>query len=57
MHQIKFQQIVRDAEVANAILSVVRRRHLTEADIEKALTELHVPRAAYIARISVLLGL
>ena len=56
MHQIEFRQIVRDAEIANAIHPVVRRHNLTEADIEKALTKLAVPRAANIARISVSLG-
>jgi hypothetical protein len=56
MHQIEFHQIVRDAEIANAILPVVRRHHLSEADTEKALTELHIPRAANIARISVSLA-
>lgn len=56
MHQIEFRQIVRDAEIANAISPVVRRHHLTEADTEKALTKLAVPRAANIARITLLLG-
>jgi hypothetical protein len=56
MHQIEFRQIVRDAEIANAIFPVVRRHHLTEADTEKALTKLAVPRAANIARITLLLG-
>jgi hypothetical protein len=57
MHHIEFRQIVRDAEIANAIFPVVRRHHLTEVDIENALLELRVPRAANIARISVSLGL
>jgi hypothetical protein len=56
MHHIQFRQIMRDAEVADAILPVVRGHHLTEADTEKALLKLHVPRAANIARISVTLG-
>jgi hypothetical protein len=56
MHHIEFRQIVRDAEIANAILPVVRRHHLTEKDTEDALTELHVPRAANIARITVSLA-
>jgi hypothetical protein len=55
MHHIQFRQIMRDAEVADAILPVVRGHHLTEADTEKALLKLHVPRAANIARISVAL--
>jgi hypothetical protein len=56
MHLIEFRQIVRDAEIANAILPVVRRHRLTEADTKDALTELAVPRAANIARISVSLS-
>jgi len=57
MHLIEFREIVHDAEIANAIVPVVRRHHLTEVDTEKALLELRVPRAANIARISVSLGL
>ena len=56
MHQIQFRQILRDAEVARAILPVVRGHHLSQADTEKALVKLNVPRAANIARISVALG-
>jgi hypothetical protein len=56
MHQIQFREVVRDAEIASAILPVVRKYDLTEADTEKALLKLHVPRAANIARISVALG-
>jgi hypothetical protein len=57
MHHIEFRQIVRDAKIAHAIFPVVRRHRLTEVDTENALLELHVPRAANIARISVSLGL
>jgi hypothetical protein len=57
MHHIEFRQIIRDAEIANAIFQAVRRHHLTEVDTENALLELRVPRAANIARISVSLGL
>jgi hypothetical protein len=57
MHNIEFRQIMRDAEIANAILPVVRQHCLTQAATEKALRELGVPRAANIARISVSLGL
>ena len=53
MHYIQFNQIVRDAEIANAISSVVRGHRLTEGEIEKALLELRIPRAANVARISV----
>ena len=52
MHLIEFRQIVRDAEIANAISPVVRRHHLTEGDTEKALLDLRIPRAANVARIS-----
>jgi len=47
---------MRDAEIASAISRVVRGHHLTEADTEKALLKLRVPRAANIARISAALG-
>jgi hypothetical protein len=57
MHLIEFRQIVRDAEVANAISPVVRRHRLTESEAEKVLLELRVPRAANVARISISLGL
>ena len=56
MHQIQFREIVRDAEIANAILPILTRHHLSEADLEKALRDLNVPRAANIARISVSLS-
>lgn len=46
-------QPVRDAEITNVISSVVREHHLTEGEIEKALLELRIPRAAKVARISV----
>ena len=57
MHLIEFNQIVRDAEVANATSPVVRRHRLTEGETEKALLELGTPRAANVARISVALSL
>jgi hypothetical protein len=56
MHQIEFREITRDAEIAGAILSVVRKYNLTEADTEKALLKLQVPRPANIARITVALA-
>ena len=56
MHQIQFRQIMRDAEVARAILPVVRGHHLSESDTEKALIKLNVPRAANVARISIALS-
>ena len=51
MHSIQFRQIVRDAEVANAISPVVRGHRLTEEETEGALLELRIPRAANVARI------
>jgi hypothetical protein len=57
MHNIEFRQIMRDAELANAIVPVVRQHRLTQAATEEALQELAVPRAANIARICVSLGL
>jgi hypothetical protein len=57
MHLIEFRQIVRDAEIANAISSVVRTHRLREKDTEKALLKLSIPRAANVARISVALSL
>ena len=57
MHRIELRQIIRDAEVANAIFPVLRRHRLTEGETEKALLELHIPRAANVARISLSLGL
>jgi len=57
MHLIEFRQIVRDAEVANAISPVVRRHRLNEAETEKFLLQLGTARAANIARICVALGL
>jgi hypothetical protein len=52
MHHIQFRQILRDAEVANAISPIVRRHHLTEGETEKFLLDLGTPRAASVARIT-----
>jgi len=52
MHVTQLRQILRDAEVANAISVVVRRHRMTEERTERALAELHVPRAANVARIT-----
>ena len=57
MHLITLREILRDADVAYAISSVVREHHLSAEQTEQALIELHVPRAANVARISVSLGL
>ena len=52
MHLTHFRQIIRDAEIAYAISSVVRRHRLTEEETEKFLVELRIPRAAKVARIT-----
>ena len=57
MHLITLREILRDADVAHAISAVVREHRLSEDQTEQALIELHVPRAANVARISLSLGL
>ena len=57
MHLITLREILRDADVAHAISSVVREHRLSEDQTEQALIDLHVPRAANVARISLSLGL
>ena len=57
MHRIELRQIIRDAEIANAISPIVRRYRLTEGETEKFLLELGTPRAANVSRISDALGL
>ena len=57
MHLKEFRQIVRDAEIANAISPIVHKNHLTEAEIEKVLLQLRVPRAGNVARIGAALAL
>ena len=52
MHLIELRQIVRDAEIANAISPVVRRHRLTEEETKKFLLELRIPRAANVAGIT-----
>jgi len=50
---LRASQLPHDAEIGNVISSVVRGHRLTEGEIEKALLELRIPRAANVARISV----
>jgi hypothetical protein len=57
MHLITLREILRDADVAHAISSVVREHRLSEDQTEQVLIELHVPRAANVARLSLSLGL
>jgi len=52
VHDIQLRQILRDAEIANAISVVVHEYRLTEERTEQALAELHVPRAANVAGIT-----
>ena len=51
MHLITLREILRDADVAHSISSVVREHRLSQDQTEQALIELHVPRAANVARI------
>ena len=57
MHLITLREILRDADVAHAISSVVRKHRLSAEQTEQTLMELHVPRAANVAKISLSLGL
>ena len=52
MHLKQLNEILRDADVANAIFPIVRGHRMSEAQTERALTELDVPRAANIAGIT-----
>ena len=52
MHLKQLDEILRDADVANAISLVVRGHRMSEDQTERALTELHVPRAANVAGIT-----
>jgi hypothetical protein len=52
MHRIQLGEILRDADMANAISTVVHQYRLTEGQTEQALSELHVARAANVARIT-----
>ncbi len=52
MHLKQLHEILRDADVAHAISLVVRGHRMSEEQTERALTELHVPRAANVAGIT-----
>ena len=52
MHLKQLDEILRDADVANAISLVVRGHRMSEEQTERALTQLHVPRAANVAGIT-----
>jgi hypothetical protein len=52
VHLKQLHEVLRDADVANAISLVVRGHRMCEEQTERALTELHVPRAANVAGIT-----
>jgi hypothetical protein len=52
VHLKQLHEILRDADVAHAISLVVRGHRMSEEQTERALTELHVPRAADVAGIT-----
>jgi hypothetical protein len=52
VHLKQLHEILRDANVAHAISLVVRGHRMSEEQTERALTELHVPRAANVAGIT-----
>ncbi len=52
MHLKQLNEILRDADVANAIFPVVRGHRMSEEQTEQALIELDVPRAANVAGIT-----
>jgi hypothetical protein len=57
VHLITLREILRDADVAHAISSVVHEHRLSEEQTEQALIDLHVSGPANAARISLSLGL
>jgi hypothetical protein len=52
VHRIQLLEILRDADVANAISPIVREYRLTEDQTERALFQLQVTRAANVAGIT-----
>ena len=52
VHLKQLHEILRDADIANAISPIARGHRMSEEQIERALTELHVPRAANVAGIT-----
>ena len=52
MHLKQLHEILRDADLANAISPVVGGHRMSEEQTERALTQLHVPRAANVAGIT-----
>ena len=52
MHLIQFREIMRDAEVAHAIHSIVLKYYLTVEETTKALLAGGVSRAANVAQIT-----
>jgi hypothetical protein len=52
MHYRQLYEITCDAEVGTCYFLVVLRRHLTEAQTQRALIDLNIPRAASVAKIA-----
>ena len=52
MHLKQLREILRDAEIANCILPIVRAHGLTEQETMDVLVALHLPRAAGVAAIT-----
>jgi hypothetical protein len=52
MHLIQFREIMRDAEVAYAIHTIVLKYHLTVEETTKALLVCDLSRAANVAQIT-----
>jgi hypothetical protein len=52
VHLKQLNEILRDADVAHAISLIVREHRMSKEQTERALTALHVPRAANVAGIT-----
>jgi hypothetical protein len=52
MHLFQFREIIRDAQVTDAIHPIVRKYLLSVTDTTKALIVCGVPRAADVAQIA-----
>ena len=57
MHLIELREIMRDAEVANAIYPIMLKYRMTVEDTTKALLACGVSRASNVAQIGRFLGL
>ena len=52
VHLTRLREILRDVEIANAILPIVRMYCLSEQETSKILLALHLPRAAGVAALT-----